>query len=500
MPERILAPQALDRLGAYPAGTRLDGPDGLPRPDGLDATVVPKWTSQEIPQRSCMPLYDRVGPLVIDGVTPEVTVCPDVTADIVWFAPTAPVLTDFTLTVRREVRPGGGVAVSGGTAVLSVSVHGTPRGPAVPSLLPGDLRNLLEGQAPALAFVDPASAFALLPAPLSGLDVVLQLPAGVATEPPSVTVSPLAGSATIAVELSEPAVLDWVSALETGTVRALAGVVRATASVPTADPDNWFPGVDTQVLEAALGSLLAGRGAADIRWIDPQQTVSATVVVVGSRLVDRTTVALRPTDGQAPRSAVLGPPGGRGDITVVTRDPRSAAVDWRAEVAFTPPRWPVVPAAGRLDSVRGWITMLKPESWCAGYVLTVVPVDTAGRPVAAATRAGDRVQGVLNFTAPYVGGGLLSTAFEVEYGRPTSLVLPRYPDEAFGDLVVTLFADCGGTPGQSSRRLGEQDAVVTALVRPDGAVELHTAADSLPEASSGLSALLARLGSLTGRR
>ncbi|MFD0431071.1 hypothetical protein ACFQ60_38565 [Streptomyces zhihengii] len=48
-------PQALDRLGAYPAGTRLDGPDGLPRPDGLDATVVPKWTSQEIPQRSCMP-------------------------------------------------------------------------------------------------------------------------------------------------------------------------------------------------------------------------------------------------------------------------------------------------------------------------------------------------------------------------------------------------------------------------------------------------------------
>ncbi|MGW3405225.1 hypothetical protein [Streptomyces zhihengii] len=102
--------------------------------------------------------------------------------------------------------------------------------------------------------------------------------------------------------------------------------------------------------------------------------------------------------------------------------------------------------------------------------------------------------------AVHVGGGLLSTAFEIEYGRPTSLVLPRYPDEAFGDLVVTLFADCGGTPGQSSRRLGERDAVVTALVRPDGAVELFTADDSLPEASSGLRALLARLGSLTGRR
>ncbi|MFD0431070.1 hypothetical protein ACFQ60_38560 [Streptomyces zhihengii] len=83
---------------------------------------------------------------MIDGVTPEVTVCPDVTADIVWFAPTAPVLTDFTLTVRREVRPGGGVAVSGGTAVLSVSVHGTPRGPAVPSLLPGTCGTFWKGR------------------------------------------------------------------------------------------------------------------------------------------------------------------------------------------------------------------------------------------------------------------------------------------------------------------------------------------------------------------
>ena len=33
------------------------------------------------------------------------------------------------------------------------------------------------------------------------------------------------------------------------------------------------------------------------------------------------------------------------------------------------------------------------------------------------------------------------------------MVLPRYPDQPFGDLVLTVFATCGGTLGQASRRL-----------------------------------------------
>ncbi|MGZ3144439.1 hypothetical protein ACVDFE_21095 [Lentzea chajnantorensis] len=290
--------------------------------------------------------------------------------------------------------------------------------------------------------------------------------------------------------------LAWRTALEQGVARTIPGTVRATAVIPTANPDDWYPAVEHHTLDTPLGTLLADRGAADVRQVDPQQTVSPTVVVVGSQLVASSTVTLRPSTGQAPSSAVFGPGGGRVTTAVVTQHPDTVGVEWKAEVAFTPPRWPVVPASGRLDSTSGWITMVKPESWCVGYVLAIVPVDAAGRPMPASTRAGDRVQGVLNFTAPYVSGGLLSSAFDAEYGRPTSLVLPRFPDQPFGDLVLTVFATCGGVLGQASRRLGADDVVVTALAYPDGRVELHTSTESLPEAPTGLTKLLARLGEL----
>jgi hypothetical protein len=71
-----------------------------------------------------------------------------------------------------------------------------------------------------------------------------------------------------------------------------------------------------------------------------------------------------------------------------------------------------------------------------------------------------------------------------------------FPGRPFGDLVLTIFVTCGGTLGQASRRLGEDDVVVTALAFPDGRVTLHTATDALPEAPAGLAARLRRLHSL----
>jgi hypothetical protein len=485
MPERILALDALDRVAPW----RFEQPDlKLHRLDDLGATVVPQWLPQEIPQRRLMPLIDGVDPTIIEN-KPPIAVCPESHVGILWFTPTTLSLTDFALTVRRQVRPDGSIAVSGGSAVISVSVYiGQPIEYVERSRLKwAEKVPLPEARARQLN---------VMPAPEYGLAVDLQLPAGTAAEPPIITVSQLAGSATIAVELTEAGVLAWRSALEHGVPGTITGAVRASVAIPTTDPDNWYPGVERRVLDTPLGTLLAGRGAADIRQIDPQQTVVATVIVVGSQLVTSTTVALRPSGGQAPTSSVFGAAGGRADVSVVTQDPSSVSVGWRADVAFTPPRWPVVPATGQLDATSGWITMIKPESWCVGYLLAVVPVDASGRPVPASTRQGDRVQGVLNFTAPYVDGGLLSSTFEAEYGRPTSLVLPRYPGRPFGDLVLTVFVTCGGTLGQASRRLGEDDVVVTALAFPDGRVTLHTATDALPEASTGLPAQLRRLRSL----
>lgn len=499
MPERILHRPADAALG-----TRLLTRPDLPRTAGEpDVTAIPTWTPEQIPQRPLLPVYDETRSLLIDRSPslPRVAVNRDVFGDILWLAPDALTLTDFTLTVRREVRPDGAIAISGGSALVSVSVY---FGAGGPHTFAGNrnwhtavLDAVRDSRSP-FGDIGGAPTHAVQPATLSGLTVDLRLPAGVASAPPSVTVSPLAGAATIAVELTEAGTLAWQSALKEGGGHTIPGTVHASASVPTVNSANPFGDIDIRRLDTPLGTLLAARGAADIHEIDPQQTLSATVVVVGSQLVTSSTIALRPSGGQAPTSAVFGPQGGRTDVTVVTQHPEDSAVDWRAEVAFTPTRWPTVPASGRLDGASGWITIVKPESWCVGYMLAVVPVDAAGRPVPAASRAGDRVQGVLNFTAPYVETGLLSTAFEAEYSRPTSFVLPRYPDRPFGDLVLSVFATCGGRTGQASRRLGADDVVVTALVHPDGRVELHTASDSLPEASFGLSTFLNRLGVLAG--
>lgn len=473
---------------------QLTGYKRLHKPNDLDGSQVPGWTPEEVPKRLLTPYVPSHGFETVDTklapyVGPGIAVCPDSDEAILWYTPTRVVLTDFSLTVRREVRPDGSVATSGASAVLSVSVYVQQNGGHY-------LRDRATWVEKATKVpLARAAAYSVLPAAQHGLAVQLDLPAGVASADPIISVSPLGGAATIAVELTESAALTWRTALEQGEGSTIPGTVRATVSIPTSntDPDNWYPGVDTYKLDAALSTLLASRGPADIQQIDPQQTVKGTVLVIGSQLVGRSTVTMRPSGDQAPVSDEFRAAGGRLDISMVTQHPDTASVDWKAEVSFTPPKWPTIPMSGRLDAQTGWITMLKPESWCVGYLLAVVPVNAAGKPVAAHTRSRDRVQGVLNFTAPYVGGGLLTSAFEADYGRPTNLALPRYPQEEFGDLVLSVFVTVGGILGQASRKLGEAEVVVTALAYPDAKVELHTTTDSLPEAASGVAALLSRL-------
>ncbi|MFE4823857.1 peptidoglycan-binding protein [Streptomyces sp. NPDC056704] len=461
----------LGNLLVEPPGTRT-------RPlDRLDAAPVAKWTPQKIPQRTLLPAHGGSTPLVFDRfpALSRATLARDSVADILWFTPSSLTLTDFSLTVRREVRPDGAIAITGGSAVLSVSPYA---GPGLRET--ARIRSALEAAPPA-SLERAVSEYAVQPTPPYGLTVDLQLPAGAAAAAPMVTVAPLSGSATIAVELTESGVLAWQSALQQSEGHTIAGTVRATAATPVVHPGNSFPSIDTRVLDTPLGALLAERGPADIHPIDPQLAVSAIVIVVASQLVTTSTIALHPSSDHPPTSAVFGPTGGRTGVTVVTLRPEALTVDWRADVAFTPQRWPVVPASGWLDSTSGWVTIIKPESWCVGYVFAVIPVDAAGQPVPAKSRTHDRIQGVLNFTAPYVAGGLLSSAFEAEYDRPNSFALPRYPDQPFGDLVLTVFANCGGRLGQASRKLTATEVVVSALAYPDGRIELHTDTDAPSE-------------------
>lgn len=63
-----------------------------------------------------------------------------------------------------------------------------------------------------------------------------------------------------------------------------------------------------------LGHLLAARSGADIRYIDPQQTVVSKLIVVANDPVERMTVALNPSQGQAPASQSFGAAGGQVDL------------------------------------------------------------------------------------------------------------------------------------------------------------------------------------------
>jgi len=300
--------------------------------------------------------------------------------------------------------------------------------------------------------------------------------------PPRVVTSPDAGTATFIVELTEHGALTWKAALEQGAASSLAGVCRATVSYLRSDGVRM--NVERQSVETPLGTLLAGRGPTDIRVIDPQQAVQATLLVVGHGLMETATVALRPNQGQAPANQVFGPAGGQVEVTVTTQDVNGVVVDWSTQVAFRSTGWPPVPASGRLSAANGWTELIKPDSWVTPYTLMAILVDERGRATPF-SEAGQNyhVQGVLTFTAPYVGGGILVSAFAVENQLPVTTALPRYPGQPFGDLVLNMFTTRNNLGGTATRKLAADELAIVVLVYPDAHLEIRTGRDALGELS-----------------
>ena len=77
----------------------------------------------------------------------------------------------------------------------------------------------------------------------------------------------------------------------------------------------------------------------------------------------------------------------------------------------------------------------------------------------------------------------MNSSFLADYYRPLNIALPRFPGQAFGDLVMTVFATRNGVGGNKSRKIGATELNVIALVYPDGHVDLVTGSDALPERS-----------------
>jgi len=194
MPERLIALDVLDTFGGY----RIEQPEVLRLNDldDLGATVIPQWIPEKIPLRNLLPIYYTEPTVTDTGILLQ----PDQTADIVWFAPTHLNLLDFTLTVRREQRPDGSVAVTGGSAVLSVSVYSDA----------GFQRTAHERVEWAQLMASPRAGvadWAICPHRSTGSACRWSCRPASPPSAPLITESPLAGSATIAVELTESGVL-----------------------------------------------------------------------------------------------------------------------------------------------------------------------------------------------------------------------------------------------------------------------------------------------------
>lgn len=443
----------------------------------------PIWSKDYLPVMELTPINVVEKPIVVD----QYYILPNPYLNVAYVAPTEVSLSSFSLVLRRSVLPNRGLAITGGSASFSISTYGAYNLKAYTMLRKNwdvALRKTYVGE----------RLWSYQPEQRKGLSVSVELPPGIAASEPLILSSPLAGVCDITIELTEIGALTWKAALEQGVGSTLAGIFHvSTHSLAVDGVDMRF---DRKQLDTTIGRLLANRSAADIRYIDPQQTVQGKLVIVTNDLVERMTVSMQPNQGLAPESQTFGPEGGQVEVSISTQDVASVVIDWTAEVAFIAPGWPPIQASGRMNSANGWTDMIKPDSWIVNYLLMAIPVDNQGK-VQAINAAGTttQLQGVLNFTAPYVTNGLLNSSFAAEYLLPINIALPRYPGQPFGDVVLTIFATRDGVGGMKSRKLNADEVNLVALIYPDARVEIRSSLDALSELSAA-SEILGLMGAL----
>ncbi len=432
------------------------------------------WSGDRLPVRATTPVGVAANAVVVDRFA--IYSFPDI--NTAYVSPTQLSLLDFSLTVRRSVMPDRSIAITGATAYFALGVNeplAIEKRAALGREWAAALKKVNLGERP----------WSFRPEQRSGLLVALELPPGVATAAPMVWASPLAGQASVTVELSATGTLAWQTALEGGTGATIPGIFRAVSTaLGISAGRSVLMQVDRRTLDTTVGQLLAGRGPADIIFIHPQQSVDAKLYVMGSDLVEQVTVSMTPNLVQAPTSQAFGPQGGQVAMSVISNTPSSVVIDWTAQVAFTPLGWAPVPASGRFGGAI-WIDVIKPESWIATYTIMVLPVDQHGQAQAtSAAGPAAQTQGVLNFTAPYLANGLLNSSFMADYYAPVNVALPRYPGQPFGSLVLTVFGTRNGVGGSCSRRLNADELTIAVQVFPDGHLAITTNADATPEMSS----------------
>jgi hypothetical protein len=162
----------------------------------------PVWSRDRLPVRVSAPLVTDATPIVAGKFL--LRAAPD--DNIIYVAPAEPALLDFSLTIRRSVLPDRSLAITGATAFFSIGAYAASNG------IESIARQSAAWKMALSAKQINGREWSYRAEPERALRVSLELPPGVAASAPIISVSQLAGVATITVELTESGTLAWKAA------------------------------------------------------------------------------------------------------------------------------------------------------------------------------------------------------------------------------------------------------------------------------------------------
>jgi hypothetical protein len=450
------------------------------------AMLYPRWREPDFdPHGQIEPAPALADPVDVG----DFRLWPDDQGGRAFFSLTRPRVLDFSVVVQREVSEGT-IKTTGGTATLTLSAY--------PVVETETLVALHEGWATALVQAGhPAQTWQFQVLNLRNVEASVSLDADHLVREPQITASGEFGLATYVLELSSLGAQIWKDAIERHTASAIPGACALRTHYYAQLRDRLE--VREQTLTGSIGSLLGSCGPEVLHVLNPEVTFESRVIVGGHPTIAETIVSWLPSEGHNPETIVFDEFGGQFAARITSQNPKAVTIDWNAQVRFRPAGWPVVSQSGTLSVQDKQLSVvLKPDTWLVDYTISVVLLDANGNVIEDADFSDPqtRVQAVLAYQAPFIGGGQLrSTLFEGSNQHIVNVAFPQPPDSPPGTTKLTVFATRGESLRQVKRLLKRSESLVAVIVHPDARVEIVTENDPVPELSDE-SSVLARLAAL----
>lgn len=390
-----------------------------------------------------------------------------------FFAMATPELQEFRLTIRQsEVS-----AITGGTILLTVSIYSQAG------------EETLEKQR--LVWTDALETagygshlWKFIPVNLRNLQAFLDLDRQQLSTPIQVAVNQNTGTATFLIELSEIGAQIWKQALEQRQLSRIMGVGRFTVNFYARTSDRLQ--VRPQTLEANLATLLVNCGPEHIEILAPTLSLTTTLMVQSSPIVESVNVTWKPKQSDPIRQS-FDSQGGLLTGVVLTEDLNTVQIDWNTQVKYKLAGWAIGSEQGQL-SLNNATQIIKPGSseWVKEY--TLYTLFMAGQTqVAADIAAFDdiEVEATFTFSAPYLMSPL-ATIFQPIHFAVTDVQFPIAPEQIpshIGIMIATKSRSSGRLLGTAQRVLNFEETLSNAKIFQDGRVAISTNQDASSESS-----------------